>query len=372
MVLNNELVQESMVWDKWWEGITPLTEIQMWDFYGGRQWIAKYTPRFGKVIEAGCGLGRNVFYLRRMGIDIDGLDFSKEVIERLKVDKKNIDPNSNFISGDVESLPFADDSLSGYLSLGVVEHFQEGPQLALKEAHRVLRPGGVGIISTPNLSFSQLILRIKRISKDFVKKIVHYPPRQFFQNEYAVKTLMRFVTHEGFFATRYEGCDLFYAFRELFKRDKNISEKSIIYKLAINLERTHFRKFGAQSIVIAVKPASLMYCFLCGDLVAKLNSLDSFDVPICGNCQNSKLAICFSKRRPVLFAEKYIISPPILKVEKRTCSFSGEEYETDPIFEDYGFNRNVSPKQLVKPIVNMELCTKNLKPIFRRRNLTLS
>jgi hypothetical protein len=53
--------QNSEVWDDWWGGISPLSEIRMWDFYGGRQWITKYVPRFGKVIEGGCGVGRYVF-----------------------------------------------------------------------------------------------------------------------------------------------------------------------------------------------------------------------------------------------------------------------------------------------------------------------
>lgn len=36
-------------WANLWKGLTPESEIQMWDYYGLRPWILKYTPRFGKV-----------------------------------------------------------------------------------------------------------------------------------------------------------------------------------------------------------------------------------------------------------------------------------------------------------------------------------
>ena len=57
--------KKTKVWENFWEGLTSVSEIQMWDYYGGRQWVTKYAPRFCKVIEAGCGAGRYNFYLQR-------------------------------------------------------------------------------------------------------------------------------------------------------------------------------------------------------------------------------------------------------------------------------------------------------------------
>ncbi len=126
----------------------------MWDYYGLRPWILKYTPRYGKVCEAGCGLGRYNFYLNHFGIDIVGLDFEKKTIDYLNKWKfKKGFGEVSFIEGDVTHLPFEDNSLSGYISLGVVEHFIEGPQKPIREAYRALRAGGIAIITTPAPSF---------------------------------------------------------------------------------------------------------------------------------------------------------------------------------------------------------------------------
>ncbi len=56
----------------------------MWYFYGIRPWILKYARRSGKLVEAGCGLGRYVFLLNKLGINIEGLDFSEEIIQKLE------------------------------------------------------------------------------------------------------------------------------------------------------------------------------------------------------------------------------------------------------------------------------------------------
>lgn len=360
--------QNSQEWNNFWKGYSSVSEIRSWDFYGGRQWITKYVSRFGKTLEAGCGLGRNVFYLRRLGIDIEGLDFSEKVISELNNFKHGIDEDAVFHKGDITKLNYEDNSLSSYISTGVIEHFKEGPYLALKEAFRVLRPGGIAIITTPNLSFSQFFFRIKRNTKDLIKKIINYPQRPFFQYEYTPGRLKKFLENEGFLVTRSEGCDVFYAFRELLGNSgKEIKEGSALYKLISCLENTKFRHLGAQSVTISVKPSDLMYCFLSGEYTATPDSLEKYDVPISDGYQNTEIAKLFLKGRPVLFAENYKILPDLLEVETRECSISGKKYYTDPVFEDFGININVAPDYLLKPEINIELCTNNLKPVFRRR-----
>ena len=58
-------------------------------------------------------------------------------------------PELKISLGDVFNLNFKDEFFGTYFSWGVVEHFEEGPQKIIKEANRVLRPGGKLLISVP-------------------------------------------------------------------------------------------------------------------------------------------------------------------------------------------------------------------------------
>ncbi len=308
----NNISQDSELWGSQWSSHSPETEIHKWDFYGLRPWILKYTSRYGKSIEAGCGLGRWVFYLSSLGIDIEGIDFSKSTIDYLNEWKIQNKFNPHFFYGDVTNLSFEDNSLSGYISLGVVEHFIEGPKTPLEEAFRVLRPGGVAIITTPSISWLQLVKKIKKKSKNIIKKIMRreivIPP--FFQYEYRPRKLKNFVNDSGLHVTSFSGTDLLYTFCELGNfYGRNLKKGSFAYWFSNTFENTFIRTIGAQSVTISVKLDDIMYCFLCGHRVAARSSLDFFSVPICKECELRKNST-FYKNKKAKYNFPYFIDPP--------------------------------------------------------------
>ena len=58
-------------------------------------------------------------------------------------------PKLTFLEGDVEALPYADNSLDGVLLSGIVHHFPD-PSRCAAETFRVMRPGGRFMAFDPN------------------------------------------------------------------------------------------------------------------------------------------------------------------------------------------------------------------------------
>lgn len=132
----------------WAAGGTIDHEIGLCQYQTIEPVFRKYLPRAGKILEAGCGLGRWVFYLRRLGYDTCGVEYSRKALEAIHA----YDPGAPIAFGDVKALEFQDDSLDAVISLGVVEHFEEGPEQVLRESVRVLKPGGCLLLTIPTLN----------------------------------------------------------------------------------------------------------------------------------------------------------------------------------------------------------------------------
>jgi SAM-dependent methyltransferase len=117
----------------------------------------KHLPRGEKILEAGCGRGRWVFYLRRLGYDVVGIDIARSDIEFAR----SYDASVPISFANVLHTGLPDESVGAVISLGVVEHFEEGPQQAFAETMRILRSGGVFLVTVP----TQNLLRIALINR---------------------------------------------------------------------------------------------------------------------------------------------------------------------------------------------------------------
>jgi SAM-dependent methyltransferase len=104
----------------------------------------------GDVLEVGCGEGRGIDLILPRAKSYSAIDKIEEVIDRLR--KKY--PTGKFISGNIPPLgPFADNSFDVVVTFQVIEHIKDDVSF-LKEIHRVLKPGGLAIITTPNRPMS--------------------------------------------------------------------------------------------------------------------------------------------------------------------------------------------------------------------------
>ncbi|HBH62191.1 MAG TPA: hypothetical protein DDX85_10735 [Nitrospiraceae bacterium] len=169
-------------------------EVMACEERGIKHYFSRYLPKDKAILEAGCGLGAWVIFLSEKGYHIAGIDHDRQVIERLKRWK----PALNVEHGDIGNLRDNDNSLGAYISLGVVEHFEEGPDRPLQEAYRVLEPGGTLILTVPyNNIFRKCIahplrsiyLLFHRIRKGKIS---------FAEYRYSVTEVKEMVEKEGF------------------------------------------------------------------------------------------------------------------------------------------------------------------------------
>lgn len=124
-----------------WELEANLLHFQFLPAYYARRDINRDSARIkGKLLDLGCG---NQPYRRFLpGVThYVGLDYppTQESLESKRTPE---------VQGDARTLPFADRSFDGVLCSQVLEHVDR-PETVVREMARVLKPGGVGLISVP-------------------------------------------------------------------------------------------------------------------------------------------------------------------------------------------------------------------------------
>jgi SAM-dependent methyltransferase len=119
------------------------------------------------VLDAGCGIATDGVQFGRAGARYTGLDQSPRALElaRHRFGTEGLD--GRFVSGSVSSLPFADDSFDLVYSCGVIHHTPD-TEGAVREFHRVLRPGGTALVMLYHRSSLNYYVNIMLLRRAFV------------------------------------------------------------------------------------------------------------------------------------------------------------------------------------------------------------
>ncbi len=98
----------------------------------------------GKVIDVGCGSGRDAILFIESGYDYVGVDISDEML----AEARKLVPTASFVKGNVYSLEYPSRHFGGFWAVASLLHIPKiNAALALQEIKRVTRPGGVGFLA---------------------------------------------------------------------------------------------------------------------------------------------------------------------------------------------------------------------------------
>jgi ubiquinone/menaquinone biosynthesis C-methylase UbiE len=139
-------------------------ELDLWSDYHGHRHEMRYrivgeaARRYARpgdvVLDIGCGSGLVADQLAGIRLHYVGLDFGGHHIESAAERFRDSEPGplrTSFVRADGEHLPLTDASVDVVVLTEVIEHLVR-PELAVWEIARVLRPGGVLVMTTNNAS----------------------------------------------------------------------------------------------------------------------------------------------------------------------------------------------------------------------------
>lgn len=118
------------------------SEEKLWWYKSLREiinfYIKKHASKKNKILDAGCGTGMNIFFLRSKGYDVKGIDLSPDAIAFCK--RRGL---KNVTLGNITKTPYTSGSFNVIISLDVLGHLDASSRKkTINEFYRLLKPNG--------------------------------------------------------------------------------------------------------------------------------------------------------------------------------------------------------------------------------------
>ena len=190
--------------------------------------IRMHSGYFGSILDVGCGRG---FLLKKLseksepGTKFFGIDISPKLVE---IAKSN-NPEATVEIGDAEKMRFNDATFDFVFMTEALEHMQDFSK-SLSEIMRVLKPGGIFIVTIPNRDWA---------SYDFYDKIRNHSLQPIDDHYFRYSEITGLLKDQNFTILREKGLDNLYyygwkhtleEFTALFLPFLNRKMKRLIFK----------------------------------------------------------------------------------------------------------------------------------------------
>lgn len=131
-----------------WSNLYAVNNGKTYHFHVRRQRVLELLPpTLGDVADIGCGPGIMVEPVLARGGRFEGIDLSPEMIRAARQQYRETD-RVRFRIGNAENLQIPNGSVDQVICMAVIEYLKT-PDRVLSEIARILRPGGIAIITVP-------------------------------------------------------------------------------------------------------------------------------------------------------------------------------------------------------------------------------
>ncbi len=159
------------------------------------RWVlAQANWQGARVADIGTGKGRFAIACARQGAKVYALDIAPEMLDEAGRAAKRAGARVRFVRGDAENLPYPDRFFDIVLCMETIMHVPHPEQL-VREVARIVRPGGLVIMSMTNKYRINALLRLPEVLYRRLRPAKSEAPRYMWS--YSVPQFRRFLHQAG-------------------------------------------------------------------------------------------------------------------------------------------------------------------------------
>jgi ubiquinone/menaquinone biosynthesis C-methylase UbiE len=188
----------------WSDRYASALTFQQYNFIARRDGVLElFDKTGGTYLDAGCGTGDLIPGLLERGGTVIAMDLSCGMIEQTRARVRSYPGQVQFAVGDVTRLCYRDECFDAIIGVGLLEYLSD-VGAAFQEMRRTLKPGGILIVTVPNLAspfmaYETFVLHVQKsmaLARAHVRR--QRRPRTFRRRHFVPWRLDRALQRSGF------------------------------------------------------------------------------------------------------------------------------------------------------------------------------